>query len=266
MSISTQGGEQHRPNVVKVGGKPAAGAKPNTGGGKTPPKGGKSGGPKKPITPIKVNQGRNWGPIAMFVAVGVIAVGIIGWGAWAAFRPGGAGYGWEDRAQSIDGITHFSQEFGREHTYDQVKYEQSPPVGGNHSYVWQTCTGNVYDAPIPNEHAMHSLEHGAVWITYRPDLPADQVEKLKARVNGVEKMFMSPYEGLDKAISLQAWGYQLKVDNADDARIGDFISALRVNASLEGPTALCSGGNTATGTKPLTEQQAAALQNGGMQG
>jgi hypothetical protein len=147
-----------------------------------------------------------------------------------------------------------------------VKYEQSPPVGGNHSYAWQTCMGNVYDAQIPNEHAMHSLEHGAVWITYRPDLPADQVAKLAAKVTGVEKMMMSPYPGLDKPISLQAWGYQLKVDNADDARIGDFIGALRVNASLEGPTALCSGGNSATGEKPLTEQQVAALNNGGMQG
>ena len=38
---------------------------------------------------------------------------------------------------------------------------------------------------------------------------------------------MSPYPGLDAPISLQAWGYQLKVDNADDPRIDDFIKALR---------------------------------------
>jgi hypothetical protein len=75
---------------------------------KTPPKGGKGGGPKKPITPVKVNQGRNWGPIAMFTAVGLLAAGIIGWGVWAAFRPGGAGYGWEGRAEGISGITHFT--------------------------------------------------------------------------------------------------------------------------------------------------------------
>ena len=49
---------------------------------------------------------------------------------------------------------------------------------------------------------------------------------------------MSPFEGLDTPISLQAWGYQLKVDNADDSRIDEFIKALRVNASIEGPSAL----------------------------
>ncbi|GAA2363137.1 hypothetical protein Cme02nite_40930 [Catellatospora methionotrophica] len=261
MSISTPGGE-NRPGLVKVGGKPAAGAKPGTKtttggtGGKTPPK---SGGPRKPITPIKVNQGRNWGPIAMFVAVGVIAVGIIGWGAWAAFKPGGAGYDWETRAGGISGINHVTTELKSNHTYNPEKYEQSPPVGGTHSYVWQQCMGNVYDAPIPNEHAVHSLEHGAVWITYRSDLPADQVAALAAKVEGKEMMLMSPVVNLDKPISLQAWSYQLKVDNASDSRIDDFIGALRVNATQE-PGAVCSGGNTATGDKPLTEEQVAALQ------
>ena len=46
-------------------------------------------------------------------------------------------------------------------------------------------------------------------------------------------MLMSPYPGLDAPISLQAWGYQLKVDNADDGRIDEFINALRKNATSE---------------------------------
>ena len=98
-----------------------------------------------------------------------------------------------------------------------MKYKSSPPVGGDHNPSWQNCMGDVYNAPIPNEHAVHSLEHGAVWITYRPDLPRTRSRRSPTKVEGKEYMLMSPFAGLDKPISLQAWGYQLKVDNADDA-------------------------------------------------
>ena len=94
--------------------------------------------------------------------------------------------------------------------------------------------GDVYTSQIANEQAVHALEHGAVWITYKPDLPQDQIDKLASRVRDVEFTMMSPYPGLDSAISLQAWGYQLKVDNANDGRIDEFISALRKNARTQG--------------------------------
>jgi hypothetical protein len=109
--------------------------------------------------------------------------------------------------------------------------------------------GDVYTEPIADEHAVHSLEHGAVWVTYKQGLPADQVNKLKSKVEGKEFMLMSPISNLDKNISVQAWGYQLKVDNANDKRIDEFIKDLRLNASME-PGAACSGGNTTTG--PVT--------------
>jgi hypothetical protein len=97
------------------------------------------------------------------------------------------------------------------------------------------------------------MEHGAVWITYRPDLPAAQVEKLASKVRGNDFMLMSPYTGLDKPVSLQAWGFQLKVDSVDDSRIDEFIRDLRQNASKE-PQATCGSGSgnfiTSTGTVP----------------
>lgn len=290
--MSTPAGDQSRPSAVSTGKKPpaggskpaksasksaaasksapaskspaagkpaakAAGARPAGTGPKKGTAGGK--GPRKPITPVKVSQGRSWGPIALFVAVGVLAAGIIGYGAYAAFQ---GSRSWEDRAADIDGIVNFRESDPKlmesgQHVAGKVTYQQSPPVGGQHNNDWQNCMGDVYTAQIASEHAVHSLEHGAVWITYRPDLPQDQVAKLAERVTGTEKLLMSPFPGLDKPISLQAWGYQLKVDNADDGRIDDFIKALRVNASAEGPTALCSGGITATGSEPrnLPQQQ-----------
>ncbi|MFC3501075.1 DUF3105 domain-containing protein [Micromonospora krabiensis] len=261
MSISTPGGEQRRPTVVSTGkkpaaGRPAAGAKAGAGKPAGGPRGGGKG-PRKPVTPVKVSQGRSWGPIALFVAVGVLAVGIIGYGGWAAFQ---GSKPWEERADSISGVVNYREKDkelvkGSNHQPGQIQYSILPPVAGPHNQAWQNCMGDVYDAPIANEHAVHSLEHGAVWITYRPDLPADQVSKLAEKVRGNEKTFMSPFEGLDKPISLQAWGFQLKVDNADDSRIDEFIKTLRVNASIEGPTALCNQGVTATGTTPRDNLQ-----------
>jgi hypothetical protein len=275
MSVSTPAGDQRRPSTVSTGKKAPAGsaksstpAKSATASTRKTPAGGKPGGtgkggggkgPRKPITPVKVSQGRSWGPIGLFVAVGVLAVAIVGYGAYAAFQ---GSRSWEDRAADISGIVNYREKDpalveGGKHVQGKVQYTVLPPVAGQHNNDWQNCMGDVYDAPIASEHAVHSLEHGAVWITYRPDLPKDQVEQLAGKVRGKEKLFMSPYDGLDKPISLQAWGYQLKVDNASDGRIDDFIKALRVNASVEGPTALCAQGITATGTEPrnLPQQQ-----------
>jgi hypothetical protein len=261
MSISTQGGDQsRRPAVVSTGAKkPAAGARPATGAKKPASKASRSAaagkGPRKPVTPVKVGHGRNWGPIALFVAVGVLAAAIIGYGAYAAFQ---GSKDWEDRAAGIDGIVNYRKSNPavlepfpgkKSHEWGALTYPINPPVGGTHNFNWQNCMGDVYDAPIANEHAVHSLEHGAVWVTYRSDLPADQVQQLASKVRGNEYMLMSPIENLDRPISLQAWGWQLKVDKADDGRIDEFIKALRSNATVE-PGATCSQGITATGTTP----------------
>lgn len=256
MSISSpQTGGSRRPST-----KPAAGAKP---GSKSTGTSAKSdtpakatagkGGSKPPIAPVKVSQGTNWGPIALSALVGLLAVAIIGFGVWQAFKPVET---WQDKAAGIPGIVDYKKTEpdylkAAQHQFGPVKYKQQPPVGGPHNPNWQRCQGDVYPEAIANEHAVHAMEHGAVWITYRPDLPKAQVDKLAAKVKNNDYMLMSPYPNQDKPISLQAWGYQLKVDNADDGRIDDFIQALRQNATQEAGV-VCSAGNyiNVTGTTP----------------
>jgi hypothetical protein len=226
------------------------------------------GGPRKPIAPVKVNQGRNWGPIALFTVVGVIALGIIGFGGYQVYQHGKT---WEDRAAAIPGIVNYRKSNPKMLDYQQhqngpIKYSVLPPVGGTHNPNWQRCLGDVYDAPIADEHAVHSEEHGAIWITYRPDLPKAQVEELAKKVKGHDFTLMSPFPGLDKPISLQTWGYQLKVDKASDPRIDQFIKALREVSSRE-PGATCSSGAyiTETGTTPH-DLQPPSDQSGGQPG
>jgi hypothetical protein len=218
-------------------------------------KSGKKG--RKPITPVRVGKDRNWGPIILFVVVGLIAAGIIGAAAWGVLND----KTWQERAEAIEGLVNYRNTnpamLTAEHVSGVLEYEVMPPVGGDHNDYWQNCNGMVYDAPIAKEHAVHSLEHGAVWVTYSPDLPADQVQSLARRVEGTDYMLMSPFEELDSPISLQAWGYQLKVDDAADPRIDEFIQALRLNASVE-PGATCGSQNsiTTTGTTPTVPPHA----------
>jgi len=273
--MSAQHGGSRRPSTVSTG-SPGSGAKQGSSTGKSggtkpgttkpaaakSPKKGPARGSRPAITPVRVTQGRNWGPIALFVVVGLLAAGIIGYGAWYAIT---GGVTWADKAKAIPGVVDYRDDpeaVSRGHEETPLTYKINPPVGGTHNSAWQRCFGDVYDAPIANEHAVHSLEHGAIWITYRPDLPADQVEKLAARVRGNDYMLMSPYEGLDSPISLQAWGFQLKVDNADDKRIDEFIRTLRDVAGPEEAT--CSFGNyvTATGTTPRDMSQQAPPGSG----
>ena len=71
---------------------------------------------------------------------------------------------------------------GQDHVTTDVDYSETPPVGGPHDGNWADCTGTVYDVDIRHENAVHSLEHGAVWITYDPALPDGEVELLKAQL------------------------------------------------------------------------------------
>jgi hypothetical protein len=207
-----------------------------TGGGSSRSGGRGAGGRTRPPTQV-VAQQRPWGLIAAALAVVLFAVGVITY-AVVQVREADAA-----KVESIDEIADaesFEYEAGQ-HTYDPVEYEQSPPVGGQHDYVWADCTGTVYDVDIRHENAVHSLEHGAVWITYDPDDVSDaDVEKLAELVDGVSGRMLSPYEGQDSPISVQSWGDQLKVDSADDERIKQFADLMTYKADdFPEPGATC---------------------------
>ena len=99
--------------------------------------------------------------------------------------------------------------------------------------MWADCTGTVYDVEIRHENAVHSLEHGAVWITYDPEqVDAEDVDALAGLVEGRPGVMLSPYAGQEQPIGLQSWGHQLFVDAADDPRIGQFVDLLVFHPDL----------------------------------
>ncbi|PRZ43377.1 uncharacterized protein DUF3105 [Antricoccus suffuscus] len=119
------------------------------------------------------------------------------------------------------------------HSNDPVTYKETPPVGGTHNPEWADCTGTVYSVQIKNENAVHSLEHGAVWITYDPALvDADVIAQLEKLASGKDFTLLSPYPNQGSPISLQSWGHQLKVDSPTDKRVKKFIDGFRLNAEF----------------------------------
>jgi len=170
-----------------------------------------------------VNQRqRPWGLVIVAAVIVVLAFVVIGYAVHAGTsKP-------STDPNKIKGIIHKTFSSG-DHKTTPITYTESPPFGGPHSPIWADCTGTVYPSQIASENAVHDLEHGAVWITYKPGLPADQLDVLTKLVAGQQYMLMTPYEGLKSNVSLQAWGYQLFVDSATDKRVKQFIKDLRVS-------------------------------------
>jgi hypothetical protein len=110
------------------------------------------------------------------------------------------------------------------HTTEPVTYPQTPPVGGVHHFSWETCV--FRDRPVALETAVHSLEHGAIWITYRPDVPADQLAVLRRLADTRKDVLVSRWDnGLPTPVVASSWGRQLKLDSATDPRLLQFIQA-----------------------------------------
>jgi len=139
----------------------------------------------------------------------------------------------------LDGVLTYPNQ-PRDHSELPQTYAQTPPVGGVHSSAWQNC--GVYDAPVRNENAVHSLEHGAVWITYRPDLPSAQVDQLRALARGRSHVLVSPYPDLPKPVIASAWGLQLLLDDVNDQRLSLFVSRYEQGPQTPERGAICTGG------------------------
>ncbi|MCW2666612.1 MAG: hypothetical protein JWN57_1574 [Frankiales bacterium] len=200
----------------------------------------------KPVQ-VQIQQPRPWGLIlgSLVLALGLVAI--------LGFAITNQGAGFEDPLDKLDstfdGLAVADEStLARNHVNGPVAYDQNPPNGGDHNGVPQVC--RVYDAQVPSEHAVHSLEHGAVWITYKPDLPADQVTSLRELAEGQGYVLMSQYPNQAKPVNLSAWGRRLSMDTVDRAVVERFIEGYADGPQTPEKGATCAQGNSSTGTTP----------------
>lgn len=147
----------------------------------------------------------------------------------------------------IDQIVTF--EVGsRNHSDQVIDYPQTPPVGGDHAAAWQTCA--FYDQPIYKEAGTHSLEHGAVWITFRPDIDAAEIDQIRALAQQPETL-ASPWDEaedgkLPAPIVVSAWGAQVGVETITSPVVEEFITQYREAPTSPEAGVPCSQGITTT--------------------
>ncbi|MQY32935.1 hypothetical protein SRB17_08950 [Streptomyces sp. RB17] len=141
-----------------------------------------------------------------------------------------------------DGVKTWSGKLSRTHVQTKVSYPMHPPVGGNHNPIWATCDGTVYTKPLQDENAVHSLEHGAVWVTYTSKAKKADVDALAAKVKKTPYSLMSPYENQAAPLILSAWGHQVTVKSADDPEVSKFFAAYVQGPQTPEPGAACTSG------------------------
>ena len=185
--------------------------------------------------------------VAMIAVLVLIGGGVIGYAAYANAHK-------DDKPafDDLPGVKVF-KDLSRDHTPDPVTYPETPPVGGAHNSNPLTC--GIYDVPVPNENAVHDLEHGAVWITYQPDLKQADVDKLRQLVTEKSSGFLdlSPYPGLPAPVVASAWGRQQTFSSLsaeEEDKLGKFIDFYQHGPQTPEPNAACIG--TLTDPKPIS--------------
>lgn len=177
------------------------------------------------------NLERTW------LVVAGVAIGLIAIAGLLFFRSGVA------PSSAPRGVRSFGRA-AQTHTTDPVSYPQTPPVGGPHAPVWQNC--GFYTTPLPNERAVHSMQHGAVWVTYDPAMSTDRLDALQRLIANRTYVLVSPFPGIPSPLVASAWGLQLRVDNLDDPALEQFIRAYRNGPQTPEPGAPCTGGTSGT--------------------
>lgn len=173
--------------------------------------------------------------VAAVAIAAVVVVSIVLTPQPKSYTAGGTG-------AEIEGVETFDN--ASQHVTGTVDYPQTPPAGGSHNPAWLNC--GVYTEPVPNENAVHSLEHGAIWVTYDPSLSDADLDALKAELPSTY-IVLSPFEGLPSPVVLSGWNVQLAVESVDDERIPEFLEEYWKSQNVPEPGALCTGAFDAPG-------------------
>jgi len=104
------------------------------------------------------------------------------------------------------------------------EYTSNPPSSGPH--YGTTARSAFRDEEIPDQNIIHNLEHGDVWISYRPGATQEILDILKDVAGG--KVIVTPRLANDTDIAVVSWGrvdkFNIEEEENIEKRIKDFIA------------------------------------------
>ncbi|MBI2670177.1 MAG: DUF3105 domain-containing protein [Candidatus Yanofskybacteria bacterium] len=171
---------------------------------------------KKVVREAEISSGRRK-RVFKKISYWLIGLAIVIGGGWLIVRAGTPKG--QDYSQAISIL-------GRNHVSDGMvgSYNSNPPTSGDHYAV--AAPARFYDRELPDEQLVHNLEHGHVWITYKPDLSSEVIDILKDFAGG--NIIVTLRSKNDTDIALAAWGrldkFNVEAGSIDQQRIKDFIS------------------------------------------
>ena len=167
-----------------------------------------------------------------WLPIGIIVVAFLGLLLYRIFQPG------------IEGMVEEPDLVANQHdqtaTYPESEETNLPPMGGVHYPTWQKC--GIYASPLDPGYAVHSMEHGAIWIAYNDATISDSdLQTLEELANDDNWVLLAPYPDLASNVVVTAWGKQLQLDSASDRRLNSFVSRYRARGPEAGTN--CADGN-----------------------
>jgi len=135
--------------------------------------------------------------------------------------------------------TETIQVTGNQHVAGTIYAANEIPAGGNMDSAWQNC--GFYGNQVRAESVVHSMEHGAVWVAFDPELSADEIDSLRRFASRSEKVVVSPVPGISSPVIVSAWGFQLDISDLDDSRLDQFVNEFSGSSDAPEPGGRCSG-------------------------
>lgn len=192
---------------------------------------------RKPKQPIAAAKRNNTPIIIAGVVIGIVALVAI---LVLSVTSGGEN---EASLGGIEGVNRVSGLVANQHIDNPVYPDTGlPQPGGVHAPTWQNC--GIYRQPIEARFAIHSLEHGAVWVTYDPEVvTSTEIEAMEELVRDIGRGFalLSPYPNQASPVVASAWGYQLEMDSSSDERLEQFLETYVLGPQTPERGASCSG-------------------------